>query len=244
MSRARRFAALLGLLLLAAACARPQPPRPQPAPPPPPPPPPAPSPPPPPVFSATQAWARQGGLALRADTPSSAPATAVALVPHAFMRLEILQADTPHVTRLQVRCATCPGRPVGWVLKGEVVYESPPPLEQARRQELADFVLALRDAAIRRDIPALRQVMARDFVHSFEAGEGVLEAVHAWERHRGNDLVFLPALLDRGIVPVPSTSVWAAPPEFVSQPGYRELRAGFRRGPEGWEWLFLVRAGM
>ncbi|HEX5725097.1 MAG TPA: hypothetical protein VFX98_06500 [Longimicrobiaceae bacterium] len=236
MTRPSRHLLALALLLVAGACTRPPPPAP---------PAPLPSPeppaPPPPAWSYTQAWARQPGLPLRADTllASSQP---VATVPHAAMRLDVLQVDTPRASRLQVRCAFCPGRPTGWVSTAEVVYQPAPP-EAARQGDLAEFVLAVREAAVRRDVAALRAVMAGDFVHSFEGGEGILEAVNAWERHRYNDLVFLPGLLDRGVVPLPGTVLWAAPPEFATQPGYRDLRAGFRKGPAGWEWLFLVRPG-
>jgi hypothetical protein len=38
--------------------------------------------------------------------------------------------------------------------------------------------------------------------------------------------------------------VWAAPPEFVNQRGYSDLRAGFRRGAGGWEFSFLVRSAL
>lgn len=37
--------------------------------------------------------------------------------------------------------------------------------------------------------------------------------------------------------------VWAAPPEYATDRRYADLRAGFRRGAEGWEWIFLVQDG-
>lgn len=194
--------------------------------------PPAPAPPPaPPGFTAGEAWTREPGLVLRSD---SAPTT----LPYIFMRLQVLRVDS---AGLLVRCLVCPGSPTGWVDSARVAYAPAPPHEAARLA-LADFALAVRDAAQRGDMNTLRALMARDFVHSLSGPEGVLEAIGAWQRHRTNDLRRLPFLLDRGIVSVPGTPVWAAPPEYATRPGFADLRAGFRRGPDGWEWLFLVRA--
>jgi hypothetical protein len=42
---------------------------------------------------------------------------------------------------------------------------------------------------------------------------------------------------------VSGTLVWAVPPAFACPRGYAGVRTGFRRGPDGWEWAFLVESG-
>ncbi len=212
------------LALLAVACT--PPPRPA-APLPAPPPPAAPAEPP---FTAPEVWTAEPGLMLRGDSGS-------VTLPWAFMRMAVLRVDS---TELVVRCMACRGFPVGRVEKSRVVHQVRTPLE-ARQLGLADFALAVREAARRKDVEALRRVMARDFVFSLELGEGVLETLAAWQGRRAGDLERLPGLLDRGLVSTGGGGVWAAPPEFVTQRGYADLRAGFRRGPDGWEFIFLVR---
>lgn len=208
---------------LLAACAPPPPPAPPPAPPPPPPPQ-------APAFTATEVWTAEPGVVLRGDS-------AATTLPWTFMRLAVVRVDS---TELVVRCMACRGFPIGRVPRGRVVYEVRPPADAARL-ELADFALAVRDAARRRDYAALRRMMARDFVYSLDLAEGQLETISAWQGRRSGDLDRLPALLDRGIVSTGGGGVWAAPPEFVTQRGYGDLRAGFRRGANGWEFAFLVR---
>ena len=216
-------------LLLAAIAACTPPPRPAPAPPPAPPP--APIGPPP--FTAVEVWTAQPGVVLRGE------GGAVTL-PWTFMHLAVLRVDS---AELQVRCLVCRGGPVGMVARDQVVYELRAPADAARL-ELADFALAVRDAARRRDHEALRAMMARDFTWSLNGPEGVLEALGAWRGYRAGDLERLPGLLDRGIASVGPGGVWAAPPEHVTQRGYNDLRAGFRRGPAGWQFIFLVRPGL
>jgi hypothetical protein len=220
----RRIPILAAAALLAAsACVA----RPKPAPVPPPAPPPPPAAPP---FTASEVWTALPGVVLRGDSGA-------VTLPWTFMRLAVVRVDS---AELVVRCMACRGFPVGRVPRDRVVYEVRTPLE-ARTLELADFALAVRDAARRRDIEALRKVMARDFVFSLEDQGAVLEAVAAWQGRRAGDLQRLPQLLDRGVVSAGGGGIWAAPPEFVTQPGYQDLRAGFRRGPGGWEFAFLVR---
>jgi hypothetical protein len=195
---------------------------------------PAPAPPPAaaaePPFTALEVWAAEPGLVLRGDSGS-------VTLPYAFMRMAVLRVDS---SELVVRCMACRGFPAGRVAKRAVVHQVRTPLE-ARQMGLADFALAVREAARRKDVEAIRRVMARDFVYSLELGEGVLETVAAWQGRRASDLERLPGLLDRGIVSTGGGGVWAAPPEFVTQRGYSDLRAGFRRGADGWEFIFLVR---
>jgi len=221
--RRRTFGAAALALLALAACT--PPPRPAPPAPAPPPAPPGPTP-----FTAAEVWTAQPGLVLRGDSGA-------VTLPWAFMRMAVLRVDS---AELLVRCMVCRGFPTGRVAKSAVVHEVRTPLE-ARQLSLADFALAVREAARRKDVPALRRVMARDFVYSLDFAEGVLETVAAWQGRRASDLDRLPGLLDRGIASTGGGGVWAAPPEFVSQRGYPDLRAGFRQGRDGWEFIFLVR---
>ncbi|HEX6751286.1 MAG TPA: hypothetical protein VF092_28605 [Longimicrobium sp.] len=210
-------------LLAAAACV----PRPAPAPPPLPPPPPPPAAPP---FTAAEVWTAQPGVVLRGDSASTT-------LPWTFMKLAVVRVDS---TELVVRCMACRGFPIGRVPRDRVVHEPRTPVDAAKG-ELADFALAVREAARRHDLEALRRVMARDFVYTLDGPEGSLEAMSAFQGRRSGDIDRLPALLDRGVVSTGGGGVWAAPPEFVTQRGYGDLRAGFRRTATGWEFAFLVR---
>ncbi len=227
----RRPAVLLVSLLIAA-CA-PAPRRPAPVAPPP-----APSPvsqpaAPPPIVQFGSVWTRDAGSQLRTDA-GGVP------LPYVFMRLEVLRADT---TDLLVRCAVCPGTPEGWLERARVVHAPLRPADAARL-DLAEFVLSVREAAAQRDLEALRAVMARDFVHSLGPLDmGLLETFASWEREAFRTLDRMPFVLDRGVATVVGTPIWAAPPEYASQQEFGDLRAGFRRGPQGWEWIFLVRGG-
>jgi hypothetical protein len=212
-------------LLALAACTPPPRPRPAPAPPP--------APPAPPPFTATEVWSAEPGLVLRGDSGSIT-------LPWAFMRLAVARVDS---TELLVRCMVCRGFPAGRVERSRVVHEARAPID-ARQGGLAEFALAVREAARRKDIEALRRVMARDFISTLEGPEGPGEAIAGWQGPRANDLERVAGLLDRGIVSTGGGGVWAAPPEFVNQRGYSDLRAGFRRGRDGWEFIFLVRPAL
>ena len=231
-----RRAAVLTLCLVLAACGGPtRRPRPAVPPPLPPPLPPvvAPTPVPPQIVALQSVWTRDADTFLRGETSG-------VRIPYIFMRLEVLRADT---TDLLVRCVHCPGAPEGWVTRQSVVHWVRSPRE-TRRLDLAEFVLSVRDAAARQDVETLRQAMSREFVHTLGPLEmGLLETFAAWEREQYRTLDRLPFILDRGVATVPGTPVWAAPPEYAASIGYHDVRAGFRRGSDGWEWIFLVRDG-
>ena len=124
---------------------------------------------------------------------------------------------------------------------GEVVFEPLSPAAAAER-DLASFALAVRDAAGRRDVRALRPVMAPDFTFSFVGLQGAEAALVAWAAEGFQSLERVPALLDRGLATRDSL-LWTAPPEHFERLDYRGFRLGFRRLPEGrWEWVFLVRS--
>jgi hypothetical protein len=227
-----RRAAVLSLLSLLAACSAPAA-RPAPAPPPAAAPPSAQPAPPPPIVQFGSVWTRDAGVQLRTDGGG-------VTLPYVFMRLEVLRADT---TDLRVRCVHCPGTPEGWIAREGVVHAPRHP-EAAARLDLAEFVLAVRQAAAQRDVEALRSVMARDFVHTLGPIDmGLLETFAAWEREQYRTLDRMPFVLDRGVATVVGTPVWAGPPDYAADNRYADLRAGFRRGPQGWEWIFLVRGG-
>lgn len=222
-----RRSSLAALAMLAlAACTLAPPPRPAPAPAPPP------APPALPPFTATEVWNAEPGLVIGGDSGATT-------LPWAFMRMAVVRVDS---TELVVRCMVCRGFPAGRVARSSVVSEVRTPLE-ARGLDLASFALAVRDAARRKDIPALQRVMSRDFVSTLDGPEGPGEAVAGWQGPRTDDLTRLPALLDRGLVSTGGGGVWAAPPEFANQRGYGDLRAGFRRGRDGWEFIFLMKTG-
>jgi len=222
----KRYAA--ALFLVAAACASP------------PPPPPAPPPIPPlepfptvvaPIVQPVEVWSREAGLLLRGPVPTR--------LPYLGMRLAVVQDAGDS---LQLRCVVCPGAPTGWADRGRVIWVAQTPAD-ARNGDLAEFVLAVRTAAARRDSAALRVAMSRTFVHAHGGTEGVIPAVRDLMGTRSQNLARLPGLLDRGVATVPGTRVWAAPPEYATTPNYPDLRAGFMRGEDGWEWIFLLRPG-
>jgi hypothetical protein len=219
MNRAVRTAALL----LLASCGGP------------PPPPPIPAleraPVAPPPASPAEAWTREAGTLLRGPVPVR--------LPHLGMRVAVLEDAGDS---LRVRCVVCPGAPEGWTERTRVVWVAYSPA-QARQHGLADFVLAIREAARRRDVAALEGGMSRDFIYSLAGREGARAAVQDLAGPRAADLARIPAILDRGLAAVPQTPVWAAPPEYATVRGYSDLRTGFVRGPDGWEWTFLMRTG-
>ena len=153
------------------------------------------------------------------------------------MRLEVLGSDS---AMLRVRCPVCIPAGEGLIPKAEVVWEEQAP-SVAARGELAEFVVAVRAAAARRDVVALRPVISRRFVHSLAGGDGPLEATSTWEREGFRTLDPLPMLLDHGVLP--DGPLWVGPPEYLSDRSYRGLRTGFRREGDQWEWVFLVRDG-
>ena len=182
-------------------------------------------------FPYADVWTRHGGVVLQRDS-------AGVTLPYASMRLQVLRVDSADL--LLVRCIVCPVPVDGRVRRGEVLYEPRSP-SAAATDSLAEFVLAIREAARRHDVPALRAVMAPGFVHATDGPDGVLSAVHAWEDMAFRTLDRVPGLLDRGVAPVPEAELWAAPPAFVTQTGYQQLRAGFRRVGGRWQWVFLVQ---
>lgn len=208
------------VLLAAAACGAPRPV-----------PPAAPAPPSPPPFPHAVVWTREADTVLR---PDSAGGPAAAL-PYTFTRLRVLRSDS---ASLYVRCEVCTPQAEGWVPKEGVVFEARAPA-LAAAGDLAEFLLSVREAASRRDLAALRPVMPAQFTHSLGGGDGVVEAVGRWEQEAFRRFDRLPFLLDRGVA-TRDGLVWAAPPVWVTDPRYRDLRAGFRRERDRWEWIFLV----
>ncbi|CAN5705709.1 hypothetical protein BH23GEM7_BH23GEM7_35610 [soil metagenome] len=198
------------------------------------PPPPPPAPPVEPVvaevppFSHPYVWTPQASMQIRTET-------GWAVVPYLFSRLEVLGTDS---LGLRVRCSFCPEPVEGWVSREEVIYESPNP-HLAAHGELAEFLLAVRDAVMRLDVDRLRPVMVRDFMPALDGPEGAEEALARWQWERYRALDHLPRLLDRGVVSRDGR-LWVAPPEFLLDPDYQGIRTGFRRSGDRWEWLFLV----
>lgn len=181
-------------------------------------------------YPHTVVWTASRDVPLRGDS-------ATTLLPRPFTALAVLEADSSGVL---VRCEACARAPLGRVLHDDVVHTPVPPAVAAYGT-LAEFALAVRDAAARGDTAALAAVMAPDFTFSFVGPQGVEQALAGWASDDLRTLREVPALLDRGLAPAPG-GVWAAPPEFSENLGYHGLRIGFRRTRQGsWEWLFLLR---
>jgi hypothetical protein len=214
-----RLAALATAALLSAClrAAAPEPPAPQPEPEPDP-------------FPFEVVWSAGPDLTLAApDEPGGTP---LAL----FSRLEVFGRDS---LGLRVACAVCPGRARGIVSEADVVFEVLPP-EIAAWGTLAEFALAVRDAAERLDLAALRPILASDFSFSFVGPQTPETAFDVWRFEQFATLRRVPELLDQGLT-TRDGRIWAAPPRFYAERAYGDLRLGFRRDPSGrWEWLFLI----
>lgn len=193
--------------------------------------PPAPAAPPVPP-AAPYVWTREPGVRLRGDSAETQ-------LPYTFMRLDVVSADSAGFT---VRCAFCARPTAGWVSRDDVIHDSRTRPGVAAGMDLASFLLAVRAAASARDVAALREVMAREFVHDLSGRDGMVEALGDWEREAYRRLDRLPFVLDRGVSAVPRTEVWAAPPEYATDVRFRDLRAGFVRRDGYWSWVFLTSA--
>lgn len=160
-------------------------------------------------------------------------------IPRPLMRLDVdgWAADGT----LQVACAYCEGEVRGSVPSGDVVWEPALPTE-AVQGTIAEFALAVREAAAWRRVEELVPVMAADFTFGFSAQRDRALAPRAWEWEGYRSLDQVPRLIDEGLVSI-GQDFWVAPVAYAERPGYTGLRLGFRRDPEtgGWEWLFLVR---
>lgn len=184
-------------------------------------------------FPHTVVWTARAGLALEdGQGRRSGP-----LRP--FVRLEVVEDDS---IGLRLRCAVCEaeGEPIeGYLQESEVVHTPLPP-EVAAWGPLAEFALAIRDAAARRDLPMLAPAMAPDFVFSFIGPQNPRTAFDVWNSEAFTSLDRVPHLLDLGLS-TRDTLIWSAPPAFLDDPSYGDLRLGFRRDPYGrWEWLYLI----
>lgn len=222
-SRLRRYlpGVVFGLLLLGG-CGGPPPPAPSPAP--------EPEPAPPPLPQVV--WTARPEVTVRRGT------TAVALE-RPFTRLDVAGRDSTGM--LVVTCAYCEPLVSGLVAESDVVVEPRTP-QEAAAGSIAEFALAVRDAAAWRRIEDLTPVMASDFTFGFSAQRDRAITLTAWEWERFRNLDQVPRLLDEGMVEI-ETDFWVAPVEYAGTPGYQGLRLGFRRSAETgrWEWLFLVR---
>lgn len=198
---------------------------------PPAPPPPAPNP--APVAPAPDTvWTAAPGVVLRVDADS-------VVVSLPLTRLEVLASDS---AGLRVRCAICADTRAGVVDTAAVIHRPALP-ETAAAGTLAEFALAVRHAAARRDLEALRSVMAPDFSFSMIGGHGRDNALEHWRWEDFRTLDRVPALLDSGLSPL--HDFWVAPLEYASVLQFTGLRLGFRRTPAGrWEWVFLMRGEM
>lgn len=199
------------------------------APPPPPAAPPAPPPPPPPPEVV---WTERADVEVRADSVTFT-------LPRPFTRLDVVERDS--LGHLLVTCPLCATEVAGTVLLEDVLFEPRSPAESAVGS-LADFALAIRDAAAWRRVESLPPVMASDFTFGFSAQRDRGVTITAWEWENFRNLDQVPRLLDAGLVRI-DDDFWVAPADYAERPGYQGLRLGFKRNPTTgrWEWLFLVR---
>jgi hypothetical protein len=181
-------------------------------------------------FPATEVWTAREDVALHAGDGAEIS------IPNLLTRLDVVGRDS---VGLLVRCVVCREPVEGYVDEELVVFTHLPP-EISAWSELTEFALSIRDAAERRDIDALRPVMAFDFSFSFLGSQTPEDAFAVWRSEQFATLDRLPGILDRGLAS-PDGRIWSAPPAFVRELGYRGLRAGFRQRVDGrWEWLYLI----
>jgi hypothetical protein len=200
------------------------------------------SPPPPPVappepveppfeFPHAYVWSGRPGIELRVDSVTTAD------IPRAHTRLDVIDADADGVV---VRCARCAGSVEGRADWADVEWEALEPAAAAHGS-ISGFALAIRRAAERRDVEALRRVMARDFTYSLIGPQGREAALVVWQEEGFAALGEIARILDGGLA-TRDGSLWAAPAEHLEEFGYRGYRVGFRATPDGrWEWTFLIR---
>jgi hypothetical protein len=182
-------------------------------------------------FPADVVWTADAGVEL--DTGEAEKI----VLERPFLPLDAVGRDP---IGLLVQCRSCEGMPIGYVADQAVVYEPLPP-EIAAFGSLADFALAIREAAAHRDLDALRSVMAFDFSSSLVGPQHPDAAFAVWVNEEFASLDRVPSLLAEGLAPL-DNGIWAAPREYVDDLSYRGLRLGFRRSADGrWEWLFLIR---
>ena len=171
----------------------------------------------------------------RAEVPLDTGLRRIA-IERIFQRLDVVERDS---IGLRVRCGGCPASPEGYVEEEDILYEAVPP-GVAMWGELPDFALAIREAAARRDLEALRPVMAPEFTFAFVGQQNPAAALDVWRAEGFTSLDRLIELLDGGLA-TRDGDIWVAPAEFVEVPGYRGIRTGMRQAADGrWEWLYLI----
>jgi hypothetical protein len=184
-----------------------------------------------PRFEHAVAWTASAEVVLRSDSSSF-------LIPRPFTRLDVIGGDTALV---EVRCGSCPGELTGTVPVADLVFEVVQP-ELAASGSLAEFALAVREAAARGEVAALRPVMSPEFTFSFVGLQARDDAIAAWRTEDFRGLALIPALLDQGLA-TRDSALWVAPPAHAQTLDYRGPRLGFRRDGEGrWEWIFLIHS--
>jgi hypothetical protein len=158
-------------------------------------------------------WTAMANIAIRTEH-------GIAAISHPLTRLEVLEADS---ATLRIRCVRCEVPLEGWVERASVIYEPSTPAEAASG-ELAGFALALRKAALERNLAALHPVMYERFTFSFGGGGGPADAFTRWRFENFRTLDQLAPLLDRGLASFDG-EIWSAPPEFATRvQAYMALR--------------------
>ncbi|MEX2571001.1 MAG: hypothetical protein WD737_06825 [Gemmatimonadota bacterium] len=182
-------------------------------------------------FPHDQAWVAREGVALCPVATDASCRTRL------FQKVDVLGQDS---LGLVIRCETCAPATRARLDEQDIVHTPLPP-DSAATGSLAEFALAVRDAARRRDLTALHPVMATDFSFDFIGPQTPEAAFAVWRSQDFARLDQVPELLDEGLASA-GHGIWAAPPAFVDDDSYRDLRVGFRMNEQGrWEWLYLIR---
>jgi len=98
------------------------------------------------------------------------------------------------------------------------------------------FIGRLRIAAAKKDLRMLVSMMAPDFGYRWDHAETSEDVFTYWDRN--NLWPELNAILREKFVP--SDLYMVAPPEVVSEPGYKGFRAGMRVIEGSWKFAYFV----
>src|SRR5688500_12363645 len=188
--RRKSLSLMLGIVLAGACRSAPPPVAPAPAP----------TPAPARVFPAPDTvWTARAGVALRGDSAEIA-------IARPFTRLEVVGADS---LSLRVRCVYCGERvEEGWVARADVI-SADSPADSVLSGSVAAFAMAVRRAAVQRDLVAVWPLMATDFAFSSLGTYGRDKALSSWTSENFRTLDQLPGLLDAGLSPLGEW--WVAP---------------------------------
>jgi hypothetical protein len=106
-------------------------------------------------------------------------------------------------------------------------------------EDAAEAVRAVRRAAAKRDVAALRTLIADDITWSFGAAPGADGAIAMWQAD-GTQLEAMVKVLDGGCRLDEAGAQVTCPPAYTESPGYLGHRAGFEKRGQAWKLTFFV----